>query len=174
MELKGAAYLYSLAAMAITFAGFSALLVGIRQAAGGRSSLLDRFLAKTILVQLFALAAGALLPPLLALYDVPEVWLWRVAAVCFAIPMLALLLTYPQRRRKAVGEGPPPVVFAVFVVLGSATVAVMLICILIGFQYEAGAYATALTVIFFTDALGFIAALDVIMRLPVDSNEGLG
>ena len=44
---------------------------------------------------------------------------------CFAIPMLALLLTYSHRRRKAVGTGPPPVGFAVFIV--ASAIAAMLV-----------------------------------------------
>ena len=115
MELTGTSFLYTLAGLTITFAGFSALLLGIRQAAGGQSSSLDRYLAKTGLTQLFTLAAAALLPALLSLYGVPEMWLWRVSAVLFAVPTLSLLLTYPQRRRKAVGKGPPRIVFAIFV-----------------------------------------------------------
>jgi hypothetical protein len=46
----------------ITFAGFSALLLGLRQAAGARLSLLDRYLAKTVMSYIFVLtAAGACL-----------------------------------------------------------------------------------------------------------------
>jgi hypothetical protein len=170
LEVEGASYLYTLAALMITFAGFSALLLGIRQAAGARLSLLDRFLAKTVLVQLFTLTAGALLPPLLSLFNVTQTWLWRIAAVCFALPMLALLLTYPSRRRKAVGRPPPPIVFAVFVALGSTAIAVMLICVFGGFAYKAGAYVTALTINFFTTAFAFVTALDVIMQQPVKSS----
>ncbi len=172
MELKGAAYLYTLATLMITFAGFSALLLAFRQAAGAQLSVLDRFLAKTVLVQLFTLTGGALLPPLLSLFDIPQTWLWRVAAVCFAIPMLALLLTYPKRRRRAVGKSPPPVVFAVFVALGSITVLAMLIYILAGPTYQAGAYLVSLTVNFFTTAFAFVAALDVIMQqlVKIDSD----
>ncbi|MGA9893268.1 MAG: hypothetical protein WBQ55_13130, partial [Xanthobacteraceae bacterium] len=68
MEVKGADFLYALSALMITFAGFSALQLGIRQAAGARLSLLDRFVVKTILVHLFILTGAALLPPLLGLW----------------------------------------------------------------------------------------------------------
>ena len=172
VEVKGATFLYALAALMVTFAGFSALLLGIRQAAGARLSLLDRFIVKTILVHLFILTGGALLPPLLGLWNVSEACLWRVAALCFAIPMLALLLTYSHRRRKAVGTGPPPVGFAIFVVVGSATIGAMLIYIIGGFKYQPAAYITALTINFFTTAFGFVTALDVIMQQPIDSSAG--
>jgi len=168
VEVKGATFLYALAALMVTFAGFSALLLGIRQAAGARLSLLDRFIVKTILVQLFILTGAALLPPLLGLWNVSEAWLWRIAAPCFAIPMLILLLTYSHRRRKAIGAGPPPVGFAVFVVVGSVAIAAMLVYIIGGFEYQPAAYITALTVNFFTTAFGFVTALEVIMKQPIE------
>ncbi len=169
MEVKGAVLLYTMAGLMITFAGFSALLLAIRQAAGGRLSDLDRFLAKTVLTQLFTLTAGALLPSLIALYDVSESRIWRASAVLFALPMLFLLLSYPHRRRKAVGMGPPPSVFMIFVVFGSAATMAMLVYILYGPQYGAAAYTTALAVNFFTTAFAFVTALDVIMKQPANN-----
>jgi hypothetical protein len=111
----------------ITFAGFSALLLFVRQAAGSKLSLLDRYLAKTVMTYIFVLAAAALLPLLLALYDIEEKWIWRSSAVIFGLPMLSLQVTYPRRRRKVIGEGPPPAIFAVFVVLGSTVTLAMLV-----------------------------------------------
>jgi len=172
VEIKGAVLLYTLAGLMVTFAGFSALLLAIRQAAGARLSLLDRYLAKTVLIHLFVLTAAALLPPLLALYDISERRIWRDSAVLFALPMLSHLLTYPHRRRKVVGKAPPPAVFAVFVIFGSAVIVAMLVYVLGGFQYGAAAYITALAVNFFTLAFAFVTALDVIMRQPLDISEG--
>ena len=170
MEVKGATFLYTFVVVTITAGGFFGLLLGIRQAVGARPSLLEAYLAKTALIQIFTLSGGALLPPILGLYDVSESWLWRIAAACFGIPMLALLLTYPHRRRKAVGTGTSPAVFAVFVVLGSATIAGMLIYIIGGFEYQAAAFVTTLTVNFFTAAFAFVTGLELIMRQPVDSS----
>src|SRR5690242_19086919 len=108
MEFKGAAVLYTLAGVMITFAGFSTLLYVVRQAAGARLSLLDRYIAKTVMTYIFVLAAAALLPALLALFDVGEEWIWRGSGLLFGLPMLALQATYPMRRRKVVGSLPPP------------------------------------------------------------------
>jgi hypothetical protein len=152
----------------ITFAGFSALLLFIRPAAGARLSLLDRYLAKTVMTHIFVLTAGALLPALFALYDIPETWIWRGSGVLFALPMLSLQVTYPRRRRKVVGNGPPP---AVFVVFGSAVTLAMLGYVLVGLQYSAAAYITALTIDFFTVVFGFVVALDVIMQQPMEVSE---
>src|SRR5580700_3958651 len=97
MEIKGATLLYTLAGLMITFAGFSALLLAVRPAAGARLSLLDRYLAKTVMTHIFVLTAAALLPALFALYDIPDKWIWRGSGVLIALPMLSLQLTYPRR-----------------------------------------------------------------------------
>ena len=171
MELKGEPLLYTLAGLMITFAGFSALLLALRPAAGARLSLLDRYLAKTVMTYIFVLTAGALLPALLALYDMQEKWIWRGSGVLFALPMLSLQVTYPRRRRIVVGKGPPPAVFAVLVVVGSAVTLAMVGYVLVGFQYSAAAYTTALTIDFFTVVFGYVIALDVIMQQPTDVSE---
>ena len=171
MEVKGAVLLYTLAGLMITFAGFSALLLAVRPASGARLSLLDRYLAKTVMSYIFVLTAGALLPALLALYDIQETWIWRGSAVLFALPMLSLQVTYPHRRRKVVGDGPPPAIFAVFVVLGAIVTLAMLGYVLAGCPYSAAAYITALTIDFFTVIFGYLIALDVIMRQPMDVSE---
>jgi hypothetical protein len=171
MEVKGATLLYTLAGLMITFAGFSALLFVVRQAAGARLSVLDRYLAKTVMTHIFVLTAGALLPVLFALYDIQEKWIWRGSGVLFALPMLFLQVTYPRRRRKVAGNGPPPAIFAVFVVFGSAVTMAMLGYVLAGLQYSAAAYITALTIDFFTVVFGFVTALDVIMHQPIEVPE---
>jgi hypothetical protein len=140
MEFKGAPLLYTLAGLMITFAGFSALLLTLRPAAGARLSLLDRYLAKTVMTHIFVLTAGALLPALFALYDIQEKSIWRWSAVLFALPMLSLQVSYPRRRRKVAGTGAPPAIFAVFVVFGSAVTLAMLGYVLEGLQYSAAAY----------------------------------
>src|ERR1700730_2076160 len=136
MEIKGATLLYTLAGLMITFAGFSALLLALRPLAGARLSLLDRYLAKTVMTHIFVLTAGALLPALFALYDIQETWIWRASGVLFALPMLSLQVTYPRRRRKVAGEGPPLAIFAVFVVFGSAVTLAMLGYVLEGLPYS--------------------------------------
>ncbi|HEY1991600.1 MAG TPA: hypothetical protein VGH71_04000 [Gammaproteobacteria bacterium] len=169
MEIKGATFLYTLAALMITFAGFSALLFVIRQAAGAKVSLLDRFIVKNVMAYTFVLTGAALLPALLALFEVEETWMWRISGVLFALPMLALQTTYPARRFKAVGARPPSPIFAVFVVLGSLVTLAMLVYVLAGVRYAAAVYITAITIDFFTVIFGFVNALDIIMQQPVQA-----
>lgn len=171
MQDKDATLLYTLAGLMITFAGFSALLLAVRPASGAKLSLLDRYLAKTVMTYVFVLTAGALLPVLLALYDIQEKWIWQGSAVLFGLPMLSLQATYPRRRRKVAGKGPPPAIFAVFVVVGSAVTLAMLVYVLDGLQYSAAAYITGLTIDFFTVVFAYVIALDVIMQQPMEVAE---
>jgi hypothetical protein len=163
LDVKGAILLYTLAGLMITFAGFAAVLLAIRQSVGGHLSSLDRFLAKTVLIHVFVLTWGAVLPPLLMLYGLDEDWVWKIAAVLFAIPMLVFLLTYSHRRQKAVGQRPPRGAHVVFVVGGSTVVVAMLAYVLGGFAHSAAAYISAVVLDFFTLAYAFVAALDVIL-----------
>ena len=169
MEFKGATYLYTLATLMVTFAGFSALLMAIRQSAGARLSSLDRFLAKTTVGNATMLTAGALLPPLLSLFDIPEAWIWKASAPIFGLPMLALLLTFPKRRMAATGKHPPKLILATFVGLGSASLIAMVVCVFAKSGYAAAVYIAALTVNFFTLAFAFVIALDVILQQSPDT-----
>lgn len=171
MEIKGAVLLYTLATVMVTFAGFSALLFVIRQAAGAKLSLLDRFIVRNVMTYTFVLTGAALLPPLLALYGVEESLIWRVSAVLFAVPMLSLQTTYPARRRKVVGEAPPFPIMAVFVVLGSVVTLAMFVYLTLCIQYGAAVYITAVTIDFATVVFGFLNALDIIMQQPTDAQK---
>jgi len=63
MELPGFSYLYTLATLAITYAGFAALIVIFRQIIGGGVSNYDVFIIRTILMRRFIVAFSAMLPP---------------------------------------------------------------------------------------------------------------
>ena len=171
MEVKGATLLYALAGVMITFGGFSSLLLSVRPAAGGRSSVLDRYLAKTVMTHIFVLTGAALLPVLFALYDAPETWIWRGSAVLFAVPMVLLQVTYPHRRRRTIGSGPPPAILAVLVILGAVVTLAMLGYVLSGLPHSAAAYITAVTIDFFTGLFSYLVALDVILQQPVEAPE---
>jgi hypothetical protein len=53
MEVKGTALLYTPADVMIPFAAFSALRLTLRPAAGVKLSLLDRYLARTVMTHVF-------------------------------------------------------------------------------------------------------------------------
>jgi hypothetical protein len=164
VEVKGAALLYTLATLAVTFAGFAALLLIIRQSAGGGLSPLDRFFARTVVGHFFWLAAGAIFPPLLALYDLSEPMVWKASALLFGLPMLALLLSFPHRRRVATGQPVPLRILIVMVVAGALSVAAMIAMVLTNVAVPSAVYATAIVINFLTHVFAFITALEVILQ----------
>ena len=168
MELKGESFLCTLATLMVTFAGFVALVLIVRQGAGARLSALDRFITRTLVGHLFILTGGALIPVLLNFYEIPEVLIWKVSAVTFGIPMLAILLTYPRRRKAVYAKQAPPAVLLTFVGLASVSIAAMIAYVLGDFAHPAAAYLTALTVNFLTTAFGFWIALDFVVTKQTD------
>jgi hypothetical protein len=170
VELKDAGLLYTLAILTVTFAGFSALLLLIRQGIGARLTALDRLITRTVVGNLFVLTSGALLPALLALYGIPETSIWKASSLLFGLPLLALLLTFPRRRFAASGKLPPLMVMVTLVGLGSLSLAAMIVYVFgnFGHDHDAAVYITALTVNFFTTAFSFVFALEVTLHQPED------
>ena len=85
MELPGAGYLYALATISVTFVGFSALLLVFRQTAGGATTRYDSYFLLAFMQVGFIVAGGSMLPPLLALFGLAEVVVWRVSSVVAAV-----------------------------------------------------------------------------------------
>lgn len=168
MELKGESFLYTLATLMVTFAGFAALVLIVRQGAGARVSPLDRFITRTIVGHLFILTGGALTPMLLNFYEVPEALVWKASAAIFGIPMLAILLTYPRRRKVVYAKQAPLAVLATFVGLGAFSIAAMIAYVFGNFAHPSAAYLTALTVNLLTTAFGFWVALDFVVTQQTD------
>src|SRR5262249_54976052 len=105
MELPGSSYLYALATIAITFAGFAALIVVFRQIIGGRLRPYDLFFVRAILMRNFIVVGCSMLPPMLALFELPQSVIWRASSVVAGLLQGAFALTW-QRRRRAVTEVP--------------------------------------------------------------------
>lgn len=168
MEVKGAALLYTLATLAVTLAGLAALLIILRQAAGGALNALDRFIARTVVGHLFMIMGGALLPPTLALYGLSDAWVWKSSALAFGLPMLAVLLTYQRRRIARTGQAAPPVIAIVMMGIGSVSIAAMIGYVFADLAHPEAAYSSALGINFLTHAFSFVVAWDVILRQSAD------
>ena len=100
MEIAGAGYLYTLATISITYTGFAALTIILRQGVGGRISDFDAFFISSVVVRGFLVATGSLLPLLLALLEISEESIWRLCSFITATMMgVFLLVWWVQRRR---------------------------------------------------------------------------
>ena len=107
MELPNAGYLYALATISITYSGFAALAVIFRQTIGGVPSDLDTFFVRNVLIRSFMIAAFCLLPPLLAMFPLSHVAVWRASSIFAAACQCFFLLVW-WRLRHAITRAPLP------------------------------------------------------------------
>lgn len=157
-------YLYSLAALSVTFVGFSALVIILRQTLGGELSKLDVLIARIFIQLGFMVAAGCMLPPLLLLFHVSDAWAWRISSITIALPTLLFACTYPSRRKAASGLRMP---FAVWI---DVLAIVFLSLVLLGSGMgivgvgEPGPFVAALTGILFVAGWAYLQALNTLLR----------
>ena len=104
MELPGTSYLYNLTLISVTFAGFAALIAAFRQMVGGRFTRHDAFLIRSALVRSLIVIVCALLPPLLALFELPASTIWRMSSLAAAILIALFTLIWPVIIRRAATE----------------------------------------------------------------------
>jgi hypothetical protein len=170
MEVEGATLLYTLATLAVTLAGFAAILLVLRQAAGGALNAIDHFIAKTIVGHLFLVMGGALVPPMLARFGLPGAWVWKTSALAYGLPMLAILLSYQRRRIAKTGQAAPRAIVVVMMGIGSASIAAMIGYVFADLAHPEAAYISGVGINFLTHAFSFVVALEVILGHPADGN----
>lgn len=106
MELPGTGYLYNLTLISVTFAGFSALITAFRQMVGGRFTKYDAFLIRSALVSSLIVIVCALLPPLLALFELSAAIIWRLSSLSAGI-LIALFTLLTQLIIRPMATGKP-------------------------------------------------------------------
>ena len=138
-------YLLRLAALSLSFVGFSAVVVTLRGALGGKLS--DRHLR---LVRLY-IEGGLLVttlapvPTLLNLLHVPDAVTWPMSSAV-AAAILTLVLVVQFRRRRMVEPGRFPLwVIVIYFVSIAAVAGLWLNVVGVPFPSSVGPYAVALT-----------------------------
>src|SRR4051794_40882355 len=159
-------YLYTLALVAITFVGFSTIFATFRQGLGGTISKYDILLTRNILHLGFISILGALLPPLLALLDVPASFIGRGASAMTAVLLVVFNATYPRRRRTATGTAMPKQVWVDLSLIYIA--AGVLLANALGTPIRSGVapHALGLTILLFATFLAFLFGLDLLPKQP--------
>jgi hypothetical protein len=156
--------LYTLAALSVTFVGFSSLVVVLRQTMGGEMSQLDVLITRTFIQVGFLVAAGAMLPPSLSLFPVAESSVWRISSALTAVPVALFAVTYPLRRRAASGVRTPLAIWIdVLVILGFG---LLLGCNALGVIVAPGPgpYVAALTGVLFVSGWAYLQAVNTLIR----------
>lgn len=170
MDLPGTGYLLTLAALAITFLGFaSLLLIFLRPATGGPLTRYDAFFTLSFVQLGFVIVFGSLLPPLLALWAMPEALVWQGASALTAILHGIFCIAAPLRRRGL--DAPGRTYFAPLAVPHLIALAIL---VMTAFNVRLGPgaapYATAITLIWFTTGLGYYLSLRVLLRVDASSS----
>jgi hypothetical protein len=164
MELPGANFLYALATISITFVGFSALLLVFRQTIGGNMTSYDKYFTLSFMQAGFIVAAGGLVPQLLAFFEMSNAAVWRASSVIMALPIFLFVATTPGRRRAAT-DAPIPLYVGLLLVLQFLTGACLL---LNAFGWPAppslAPFALSLTVMLFTTGIAYLIALAHALR----------
>ena len=108
MELPGSAFLYTLATLSMTFAGFCAVVIVLCQTIGREISGFHVILMRLYIESGLWAAGFCMLPPLLTACGLSESTVWRAASAIIAIVMIAYGATYGMRRRAMMSEPLPP------------------------------------------------------------------
>jgi len=159
-------YLLRLAALSLSFVGFSAVVVTLRGALGGELS--DRHLR---LVRLhieggLLVTALALLPTLFFLVHVPNPVIWPLSsAIAGAILSLVLIIQYRRRRSIEPGRFPRWVVL-IYVVSILAVAGLWSNVAGVPFAPSAGPYAVVLTWALFIFGFIFLRTIELFLHRP--------
>jgi len=112
--VEAISYLYTIAAAGMSFAGLSVLTMILRQMLGGQMTKFDTFVARSWIQLGFLVTFGALVPPLLGLFELPAPMVWRISSGLIAIMLGCWAATFP-RRRYATNPEPLPLPVTIFV-----------------------------------------------------------
>jgi hypothetical protein len=147
MELPGSGYFYALAALAMAFVGFTAIVVVLRQGTGKPLSLLH-LLFTHLFVELGLMAtAFAMLAPTLAICGIRENFVWRISSAIMLVVLVPWLVTYARRRKAAAPHVNLPLRYWIMTILGMFVV-VALCLNLVGSLIHPGPGPLAITTIY--------------------------
>lgn len=156
-------FLLRLAALSLSFVGFSAVVVTLRGALGGQLS--DRHLR---LVRLYIeggllVTVLGLVPTLLNLLNVPELVTWRVASAVAAL-VFTFVLVVQFRRRRTVEKQFPLWVVVVFSISIVVVLGLWINVAGIVFRPNVGPYALALTWALGVFGFTFVRTMEIFLH----------
>jgi hypothetical protein len=137
-------FLLRLSGLALSFVGFSAIVVTLRGALGGKLSDRHVRLVRLYIESGLIVTGLGLVPALLALLDVSATVVWRTCSAAAALIFTLLMVTQFRRRRTVEGHFPlwVVVIFAISIIV---VLGLWLNAAGVPFRPGAGPYAVALT-----------------------------
>jgi hypothetical protein len=171
MDIPGTGYLYTVAVVATTFAGFAVLIMVFRQMMGGKVTKLDSFATRSFVQLSFMSTGGSLLPPLLALFPLSLAFDWRAASAVMAVILGLWAVAFPHRRHAA-SKVPAP--WPIYCVNGMFIITAIALAADVVFAPPAltvGIYAAAMTIILAGGAIFFMLALIYLVERPIEQTQ---
>lgn len=165
MELPGTGYLYNLTLISVTFAGFAALIAAFRQVVGGHFTKYDAFLIRSALMRSLIVIVCALLPPLLALFDIPASVIWRASSFVAAGLIVVFTLVWPTIVRRSATTQPISLTAKAYHAV-QLLAALLLLAIALGAfpHLAAGYFVTALTIFMVTSWISVLLSLEILFH----------
>ena len=160
-------YLFHLSGLSLSFVGFSAVVVTLRGALGGKLSERHLRLVRLYIEGGFLVTALALVPALLNLLHIPDTVLWPLSSAV-AASIFTILLVIQFRRRRTIEPGRFPL--WVVVVYAVSTVAVAGLWLNVAgmpFSPNAGPYAVVLTWALCIFGFIFVRTIEVFLHREV-------
>ena len=163
MELPGSSYLLNLAVISITFVAFSTIVVVFREAQGSGLVEYEVILLRMYLVSGLEATVFSLIPPLLGLFGIAPLWVWRDSSLAFALVMIWRGIYFIRRqshfeRRRLIDF----LYFIYFVVILGLLINALGIFI----EPNPGLYALAATWLLVNAIIAFILALERFLHPP--------
>ena len=163
MTSAESSFLFSLAALALSFAGFSAVVVTLRGALGGEISERHLRLVRLYIEGGLLVTALALVPALLDLLHLPASIIWPVSSGVAASILTAMLLSQFRRRRAIEGTRFPAWVVIVYAISFVAVAGLWLNVAGIPLAPSVGPYAVALTWALCVFGFIFVRTIDIFL-----------
>ena len=107
MELPNAAYLYTLALIAIGYVGFTAIVLILRQSLGGTLSSLDTLVARLFMVRGFVITYLSMVPMLMAGFELSHTAVWQVSSGLGGLSLVVMHVGYQVLRGRITGDPTP-------------------------------------------------------------------
>ncbi len=156
-------FLLSLAALSLSFAGFSAVVVTLRGALGGEISERHLRFVRLYIEGGLLVTALALVPALLNLLHVAGSVIWPVSSAAAASILTVLLLSQFRRRRAIEGGRFPAWVVLIYAISLVAVAGLWLNVAGIPFPSSVGPYAVALTWALCVFGFIFVRTIDIFL-----------
>ena len=159
-------YLFRLAALSLSFVGFSAIVVSVRGALGGELSDRHLRLVRLYIEGGFLVTALALVPTLLNLLHIPDTVTWPLSSAA-AASIFTFVLVIQFRRRRTVEPGRFPLwVIAIYAVSIVAVAGLWLNVPGIPFPPSVGPYAVVLTWALCVFGFIFVRTIELFLHRP--------